>query len=41
MISLDCTVDLVLCAFEHGKNGEIFVQKALAVTIETMANALS
>jgi UDP-N-acetylglucosamine 4,6-dehydratase len=40
MMTLDDAVDLVLFAFEHGKPGEIFVQKAPAATIETLANAL-
>jgi UDP-N-acetylglucosamine 4,6-dehydratase len=41
MMSLDDAVDLVLYAFEHGKPGEIFVQKAPAATIETLAQALT
>jgi UDP-glucose 4-epimerase len=40
MMTLDDAVDLVLYAFEHGKPGEIFVQKAPASTIEALANAL-
>lgn len=40
MMTLDDAVDLVLYAFEHGKPGEIFVQKAPAVTIETLVQAL-
>lgn len=40
MMTLDDAVDLVLYAFEHGKPGEIFVQKAPAATIETLALAL-
>jgi UDP-N-acetylglucosamine 4,6-dehydratase len=40
MMTLDDAVDLVLYAFEHGKAGEIFVQKAPAATIETLAYAL-
>lgn len=40
MMTLDDAVDLVLYAFEHGKPGEIFVQKAPAATIETLAHAL-
>ncbi len=40
MMTLDDAVDLVLSAFEHGKPGEIFVQKAPAATIETLAYAL-
>jgi UDP-glucose 4-epimerase len=41
MMTLDDAVDLVLYAFEHGKSGEIFVQKAPAATIETLARALT
>lgn len=41
MMTLDDAVDLVLYAFEHGKPGEIFVQKAPAATIETLAQALT
>lgn len=40
MMTLDDAVDLVLYAFEHGKGGDIFVQKAPAATIETLARAL-
>jgi len=40
MMTLDDAVDLVLYAFEHGKNGDIFVQKAPAATIETLAHAI-
>jgi len=40
MMSLDDAVDLVMFAFEHGKNGDIFVQKAPAATIELLANTL-
>lgn len=40
MMTLDDAVDLVLFAFEHGNPGEIFVQKAPAATIETLARAL-
>jgi len=40
MMTLDDAVDLVLYAFEHGNPGEIFVQKAPAATIETLARAL-
>tara|TARA_R110002167_G_scaffold3623_4_gene17666 strand:+ start:30013 stop:31047 length:1035 start_codon:yes stop_codon:yes gene_type:complete len=40
MMSLDDAVDLVLYAFEHGSPGDIFVQKAPAATIETLALAL-
>lgn len=41
MMTLDDAVDLVLYAFEHGNPGEIFVQKAPAATIETLAQALT
>ena len=41
MMTLDDAIDLVLYAFQHGKAGEVFVQKAPAATIETLANALS
>jgi len=40
MMSLDDAVDLVLFAFKNGKNGDIFVQKAPAATIELLANTL-
>jgi UDP-glucose 4-epimerase len=40
MMTLDDAVDLVLYAFQHGRNGEIFVQKAPAATIETLAKAI-
>jgi UDP-glucose 4-epimerase len=40
MMTLDDAVDLVLYAFEHGGAGEIFVQKAPASTIDTLARAL-
>jgi UDP-N-acetylglucosamine 4,6-dehydratase len=40
MMTLDDAVDLVLYAFQHGSNGDIFVQKAPAATIETLARAL-
>lgn len=41
MMTLEDAVDLVLYAFEHGKNGDIFVQKSPAATVETLAKALS
>jgi UDP-N-acetylglucosamine 4,6-dehydratase len=41
MMTLDDAVDLVLYAFEHGKPGEIYVQKAPAATIETLAKAVT
>lgn len=40
MMTLEDAVDLVLYAFEHGQNGDLFVQKAPAATIETLAKAL-
>lgn len=40
MMTLADAVDLVLHAFKHGNNGDIFVQKAPAATIETLARAL-
>lgn len=40
MMTLADAVDLVLYAFTHGNNGDIFVQKAPAATIETLAHAL-
>jgi len=41
MMTLDDAVDLVLFAFQNGKNGDIFVQKAPAATIETLAKAVA
>ena len=40
MMSIDDAVDLVVYAFEHGNPGDIFVQKAPAATIKTLARAL-
>lgn len=40
MMTLDDAVDLVLYAFEHGENGDLFVQKAPAATLSTLAEAL-
>jgi len=40
MMTLEDAVDLVLFAFEHGRHGEIFVQKAPAATISTLAHAM-
>ena len=40
IMSLEEAVDLVLFAFEHGQNGDIFVQKAPACTIRTQAEAV-
>ena len=41
MMSLDDAVDLVMFAFKNGQNGDIFVQKAPAATIELLAKALT
>ena len=40
MMTLDQAVDLVVYAFTHGKNGDLFVQKAPAATLDTLAHAL-
>ena len=40
MMTLSDAVDLVLYAFEHGEQGDLFVQKAPAATIETLAQAV-
>lgn len=40
LMSLEDSVDLVLYAYEHGEQGDIFVQKAAASTVEDLANAL-
>ncbi|MCD7881386.1 MAG: polysaccharide biosynthesis protein [Clostridiales bacterium] len=40
MMTLNDAVDLVLYAFEHGQQGDLFVQKAPAATIETLAQAI-
>lgn len=40
VMTLDQAVDLVFYAFKHGDNGDIFVQKAPAVTIEKLARAV-
>lgn len=40
LMSLEDSVDLVLYAFEHGKQGDIFVQKAPASTLDDLAQAL-
>ena len=40
MMTLNDAVDLVLYAFEHGEQGDLFVQKAPAATIETLARAV-
>ena len=40
MMTLDDAVDLVVYAFQHGHNGDLFVQKAPAATLSTLAEAL-
>lgn len=40
MMTLEDAVDLVLYAFQNGKNGDLFVQKAPAATLEVLANTL-
>ena len=40
MMTLEDAVDLVLYAFEHGNQGDLFVQKAPAATLSTLAQAL-
>lgn len=40
MMTLDDAVDLVIYAFEHGHNGDLFVQKAPAATLDVLATAL-
>lgn len=40
MMTLDDAVDLVIYAFTHGENGDLFVQKAPAATLETLTQAL-
>ena len=40
MMTLDDAVDLVVYAFTHGKNGDLFVQKAPAATLTTLAEAI-
>jgi len=40
MMTLNDAVDLVIYAFKHGRNGDLFVQKAPAATLETLAKAL-
>jgi len=40
MMTLEDAVTLVVFAFEHGENGDIFIQKAPAATIEVLAKAL-
>lgn len=41
MMTLEDAVDLVLYAFEHGHNGDLFVQKAPAATLDVLAKALT
>jgi len=41
MMTLDDAVDLVIYAFKHGTNGDIFVQKAPAATVQTLVEALT
>ena len=40
MMTLEDAVDLVIYAFEHGEQGDLFVQKAPAATIKTLAKAI-
>lgn len=40
MMTLDDAVDLVIYAFQHGHNGDLFVQKAPAATLGVLAQAL-
>lgn len=40
MMTLDDAVNLVIYAFEHGENGDLFVQKAPAATLEVLSEAL-
>ena len=40
MMTLDDAVDLVIYAWQHGENGDLFVQKAPAATLTTLAAAL-
>ncbi len=40
MMTLDDAVDLVMYAFEHGENGDLFVQKAPAATLDVLAESL-
>ncbi|MEA4985554.1 UDP-glucose 4-epimerase [bioreactor metagenome] len=41
MMTLEDAVDLVLYAFQHGKNGDLFVQKAPAASLDVLAKALT
>ena len=40
MMTLEDAVDLVVYAFQHGENGDLFVQKAPAATLEVLAKSL-
>jgi UDP-glucose 4-epimerase len=40
MMTLDSAVDLVLFSFENAKQGDLYVQKAPAATVKTLAEAL-
>lgn len=40
MMTLDDAVDLVVYAFQHGNNGDLFVQKAPAATLDVLATSL-
>ena len=40
MMTLNDAVDLVVYAFSHGKNGDLFVQKAPAASLDVLAEAL-
>jgi UDP-N-acetylglucosamine 4,6-dehydratase/5-epimerase len=40
MMTLDDAVDLVVYAFQHGHNGDLFVQKAPAATLDVLATSL-
>ena len=40
MMTMDDAVDLVIYAFQHGNNGDLFVQKAPAATLEVLATSL-
>ena len=40
MMTLEDAVDLVIYAWKHGNNGDLFVQKAPAATLDTLAKAL-
>ncbi len=40
LMSLEDSLDLVLYAYEHGQQGDLFVQKAPAATVATLAQAV-